>query len=433
MDREDHAGRTPLMQAATSGHEKAVRFLIEKGADVHHRDRAGWTPLMFAVSRGEMESARVLLDHKADISARSTHGTTPLMFAASGGHLKTVRFLIDRGVSLEEKSRWGHTALFAAASGGRTDVLCFLIERGASMDVRENNGATPLMAAARYGHMDSARVLIDSGVDIDAADHDGWNPLLFAARSGRKEMVALLLDRGANPNVQTRLGETAAMAACEEGHRDVYQFLIGRSGDDSGNPNQTLLTQFRTLICTGDLHMWDQFMVEARRDYQEALDLARQMDDSLKQTARSLALGRLSRLLGMDGRDLDAAARMREKIDIDLKLLEIGRVSATLLSQDYGLSGWWLLLAGRTQEALDTALKAIKLDPNLDFAKVNLAHAYLLNGDFDKAAQIHRSNATVTLSNGKTWKDVVDNDFKILREKNINHPDMIKIEHLLKM
>ncbi|MDQ3745405.1 MAG: protein kinase, partial [Acidobacteriota bacterium] len=45
-DAADAAGRTPLISAASKGHDQISRKLLSRGADVNARDRAGSTPLM---------------------------------------------------------------------------------------------------------------------------------------------------------------------------------------------------------------------------------------------------------------------------------------------------------------------------------------------------------------------------------------------------
>lgn len=48
VDGTDEEGNTALMFAAAGGHEQLVRFLLRKGASVDRRNHYGWTPLMQA-------------------------------------------------------------------------------------------------------------------------------------------------------------------------------------------------------------------------------------------------------------------------------------------------------------------------------------------------------------------------------------------------
>ncbi|HEX4797627.1 MAG TPA: ankyrin repeat domain-containing protein [Humisphaera sp.] len=105
-------GLTALMLAAKNGYVEAVRFLIERGANVMTRatdpfDRHQ-TALYFAARAGHVEIMRLLLDGGADPSA---HGAsvlgeptgTPLHEATERGHAQAVRLLLERGARADAK------------------------------------------------------------------------------------------------------------------------------------------------------------------------------------------------------------------------------------------------------------------------------------------------------------------------------------------
>lgn len=80
---------TPLLRAASFGLDKAVKILLENGADVHHRDNDGLTALHWA-ARTKARSQKptnilnclgLLLEYGADVNTRSPAGTTPLTLA----------------------------------------------------------------------------------------------------------------------------------------------------------------------------------------------------------------------------------------------------------------------------------------------------------------------------------------------------------------
>jgi WD40 repeat protein len=83
--------------------------------------------------------------------------------------------------------------------------------------------------------------------------------------------------------------------------------------------------------------------------------------------------------------------------------------------------------------ALPTAEKAVAL---LDHdkpcpARLNLAHAYLFNGQFEKAKAIHAKYLGTAFEDGRKWNDELRDDFKRLRAAGHDHPDMKNIEALL--
>ena len=76
-----------LLTMAGSGDAAAVRFLLERGADVNARDGAGRTPLMMAAQTDAypVDVVRLLLDWRADVSLRATGGDTAASLASIRG------------------------------------------------------------------------------------------------------------------------------------------------------------------------------------------------------------------------------------------------------------------------------------------------------------------------------------------------------------
>lgn len=76
-----------LLTMARGGDAAAVRFLLERGADVNARDGAGRTPLMMAAYTDAypVNVVRLLLDWRADVSLRSTEGDTAASIASIRG------------------------------------------------------------------------------------------------------------------------------------------------------------------------------------------------------------------------------------------------------------------------------------------------------------------------------------------------------------
>jgi ankyrin repeat protein len=121
-------GDTPLMLAALKGDLDTVRVLQEGGAAVN---RQGWTPLIYAATGGHDRVVEFLLLHGADIDAQSPNGTTALMMAIHEHHPDTARLLIDRGADVERRNQDGATALEWAKLGNENDLVKELRRVGA--------------------------------------------------------------------------------------------------------------------------------------------------------------------------------------------------------------------------------------------------------------------------------------------------------------
>ncbi len=108
MDTRDQRGTTLLMHAAAIGSPEAVKFLLDKGADVNAKNELEATPLILAA--GNPEKARMLVEKGADVNAHSKLGRTPLIIAAGcDGCTSTVKLLLDKGADPNAKDKQGNT------------------------------------------------------------------------------------------------------------------------------------------------------------------------------------------------------------------------------------------------------------------------------------------------------------------------------------
>ncbi len=114
---------SPLMMAALKGDTELVRKLIARDADVN---KPGWAPLHYAATGGHLKIMKMLLDAYAFIDAQSPNGTTPLMMAARYGSPQAVRLLLDAGADTQMRNQQGLTALDFARQGERPDSVRML-------------------------------------------------------------------------------------------------------------------------------------------------------------------------------------------------------------------------------------------------------------------------------------------------------------------
>lgn len=81
IEARDKDGSTPLHCAVWKGHQAAVEFMVERGADVNvqnQNDHWGTTPLHAAAHANQAAIAEMLIERGADVNARDLKGKTPL-------------------------------------------------------------------------------------------------------------------------------------------------------------------------------------------------------------------------------------------------------------------------------------------------------------------------------------------------------------------
>jgi len=93
---------------------------------------------------------------------------------------------------------------------------------------------------------------------------------------------------------------------------------------------------------------------------------------------------------------------------------------------------WAELFSRHPQEAIAAANRGLGADPNQVAIRTNLAHGYLFDNQYEKALAIYTENKDAKLADGRTFAEAVLADFKEFRTKGISHPDMEKIENLLR-
>jgi uncharacterized protein len=162
IDTVDSAGSTLLMLASRGGNQEIVAYLIASGAKVNHRnaygdtalmwaalagnlpvcrmlvehgaeyDTEGWTPLIYAASKGHDAVVDYLLSLDVDIDATSENGTTALMMAAQAGRITTVKLLLQHKADVNVKNQSGLTAMAWAQARKNTDIVKLLKAAGAT-------------------------------------------------------------------------------------------------------------------------------------------------------------------------------------------------------------------------------------------------------------------------------------------------------------
>ncbi|CAD0043475.1 unnamed protein product [Aureobasidium pullulans] len=118
----DSDGRTPLSYAAGLNSLEAVRLLISAGADPNLASEAkgygGFTPLLCAASRGHENTVSVLIDNGANVRSKDHEGRNALTHASECGSRAVTRLLLDRGADPNAKDLSQRTPLFYAAAAG---------------------------------------------------------------------------------------------------------------------------------------------------------------------------------------------------------------------------------------------------------------------------------------------------------------------------
>jgi len=167
--------------AAQNGHLDSVRFLTEKGADIH--------------------------------AGRDGDGAGPMRMAVSNGHLDTLRYLVSKGGRLGDMREDGVTLVMVAASRGFFAVVWYLAQRRCDITLLSHGRSATAFALAN-GHYDVARFL----TDIERA-------------GGYGKYAANL--RLPHCRIRYRVGATYAMLPVGNKERELYHLVYGRNDEEA--------------------------------------------------------------------------------------------------------------------------------------------------------------------------------------------------------
>jgi ankyrin repeat protein len=228
---------TSLHHAASWGHIKIIKMLLQKGAKINLRDSdQGATPLILASYYNRPIAVRTLLENGADSEVVVLIGIykdyTPLdiaelsnfnevinelktknaqynkiFYAAQGGDLEGVKRIVNTGIDINsENPNWANfTALLHGSVRGRSDIVDYLITNGASLTATDNlAGATALHWATYNGHLETVKILVNQGAKLDtkikSGEHQGLTAVELAEKENHNDIVEFLENSGGKLN-----------------------------------------------------------------------------------------------------------------------------------------------------------------------------------------------------------------------------------------
>jgi hypothetical protein len=183
-----------LIAAAEKDDIPALRALIAQGVPVDPPEGQD-SALQAAISKSRLASARFLLESGANLHHRGQYsGLTPLRRACRHSDSAMIELVIDASANVNDPD-----LISVSATQQERDrrVLSLLVKRGIDPNLRTRS-TTLLMAICELGDLETARLLLDRGADPNASGRG--SPLTVAEDHGHQVLVDLLLDRGAKPS-----------------------------------------------------------------------------------------------------------------------------------------------------------------------------------------------------------------------------------------
>lgn len=171
----DEVGMCPIHWAALGGHRNAVVKLLESGSEVDLLNNGLNSPLLLAASQGHELVVNALLERGADPFVRNLKDRDALFMAA----------------------------LYAPNAKGLAKIFMFLHFRGVDLNRQDSGGSAPLHECASRNLSRPVRLLVDAGALVNNKHgRTGMIPLQVACANDNPdvETIRSLLEKGAHPN-----------------------------------------------------------------------------------------------------------------------------------------------------------------------------------------------------------------------------------------
>lgn len=120
------------------------------------------------------------------------------------------------------------------------------------------------------------------------------------------------------------------------------------------------------------------------------------------------------------------------KYDDAIRLLQSGIIeSENATALDYNDLAMYFLYSKQYDKAFQALNKAQNFDEAELLVQLNLAHAYLLNGDFQKAKEIHKKYRSQNVTATQSWIKKAQSDIDAFEKAGITSPDFGRMRKYL--
>lgn len=194
-----------------------------------------------AAESGDDASLQWLLEAGASVSERKSNGDTALHLAAASGHEGAVKILLKAGAIVDTVGPRLQTPLHRAAAGNHVASALCLLKAGAKTNLRDIDGCTPLVTAVKNESRNVFELLVHSGVSLDDDDKEGNSAMVHAARAKDWETVRHLCNNGASINRYRGKENSPLLLAMNDGVLEITKLLLRRAVMSSADVKEALL------------------------------------------------------------------------------------------------------------------------------------------------------------------------------------------------
>jgi ankyrin repeat protein len=215
-DSGTKSGRTALALAASNGHARCMKMLLDAKADVNALCFGGISALMVACEEGQLEALNILIEARACIDKVDLGHYSALHIACERpAYHPLVKALLDAGAKTTA-SVCSESALGVAVKTLANESVKLLI--AAKADLYGSEATTsPLSVAVMNNNVEAVAMLLEAKADINAfKPEDGRPPLHSAIFHGCVDSLHLLISKGADLKSKSKVGTSVMHVASQD-------------------------------------------------------------------------------------------------------------------------------------------------------------------------------------------------------------------------
>ncbi|XP_052744086.1 L-asparaginase 1 [Bicyclus anynana] len=183
--------------------------------------------LLYAIEHDDARAVKKMLDMGADVNAENSEGKTVLHEAILKGNVPIIEYLLKNGANVHLKTRCGETPLLTAIHKDDHTVINLLKQCGAHLTNADAKSVAEMLSlAARSGIVNRMESLRIAGADLNASDEIKHTPLHKAVLCNNSDVVRYLLaQEGIQKELPDVLGFTPLDCAIKLGNHNIINML----------------------------------------------------------------------------------------------------------------------------------------------------------------------------------------------------------------
>lgn len=326
---KDENDRPALQIAIEARDERALRALLDAGADPNAFDDMGDTPMLILAleARAERpELAQALLAAGANASALDSSDQSSLQIAIEAEDLALASALLSAGADPNATVDTGSDSMLRLALDAtrhKRELVQALLAHGANPNELDDLEQSPLEVAIGQADFVLVGDLLGSGADPNIDTSDGASLLTQAMSSHDKaaEMAEALLNHGANPNEADDQDRPPLQLAIEANDARMVKALL-RSGADA-NARDDFDSRFMLHLALGaesaKMEMASALLIHGADASQDDDEGVCPLQMAIDQEDCELAMALLRHGANPNARDEDGSPLLLRAIDMGSK------------------------------------------------------------------------------------------------------------------